>query len=245
MKVAISGKGGVGKTTLTALLAQEAASQGFRVFAIDADPNPNLGIALAFETEPPPLVEMKDVIEERLGALEGFFRLNPRVEDLPERFSIQQDGIRLLVMGGIRQGGAGCACPENTFLRSLLQHLVLARDEWVFVDLEAGLEHLGRATAQGVDALLIVVEPDRRSIETAQRIVALAEEIGLHRVYAVANKVRTPDDEAFVVEQLEDIKPLAFLSDSAQARQAARDGRPIDDSTLTKHARQILHALQD
>lgn len=244
MKIAISGKGGVGKTTLTALLAQEAASQGLGVFAIDADPNPNLGIALAFEAEPPPLVEMTDVIEERLGALEGFFRLNPRVDDLPERFSIERDGVRLLVMGGIRQGGSGCACPENTFLRSLLQHLVLARDEWVFVDLEAGLEHLGRATAQGVDALIIVIEPDRRSVETARRIVTLAHEIGLQRVYAVGNKVRTPDDEAFIAEGLGELEPLTFLADSDEARQAARYGRPIDDPLLAETARQILHALQ-
>lgn len=244
MKIAISGKGGVGKTTLTALLAREAASQGFRVFAIDADPNPNLGLALAVAQEPPPLVDMKDVIEERLGALEGFFRLNPRVEDIPERFSTEEDDIRLLVMGGIRQGGTGCACPENTFLRSLLQHLVLARDEWVFVDLEAGLEHLGRATAQGVDALLVVVEPDRRSIETARRIVALADEIGLKRVYAVGNKVRDPDDAAFIADHLGAIETLAFLSESADARQAARQGRPIADASLANHARQILHTLE-
>lgn len=244
MKIAISGKGGVGKTTLTALLAQEAASQGLGVFAIDADPNPNLAIALAFEGEPPPLVEMKDVIEDRLGALEGFFRLNPHVQDIPDRFSAEQNGIRLLVMGGIRQGGSGCACPENTFLRSLLQHLVLARDEWVFVDMEAGLEHLGRATAQGVDALLVVVEPDRRSIETARRIVTLAQQIGLKRVHAVGNKVRDPEDEAFIAEQLADIEPLTFLADSDEAREAARRGRPIDDPTLSDAARRILHALQ-
>ena len=244
MKIAISGKGGVGKTTLTALLAQEAASQGLRVFAIDADPNPNLGLALAVDAEPPPLVDMTDVIEERLGALEGFFRLNPRVDDLPERFSTEQNGIRLLVMGGIRQGGTGCACPENTFLRSLLQHLVLARDEWVFVDLEAGLEHLGRATAQGVDALLVVVEPDRRSIETAKRIVRLADEIGLKRVYAVGNKVRDAEDQAFVTEQLSELGILAFLTESREARQAARNGQPIADPALAEEARRILHTLQ-
>ncbi len=244
MKIAISGKGGVGKTTLTALLAQEAASQGLHVFAIDADPNPNLGMALAVEQEPPPLVGMKDVIEERLGALEGFFRLNPRVDDLPERFSTDQHGIRLLVMGGIRQGGTGCACPENTFLRSLLQHLVLARDEWVFVDLEAGLEHLGRATAQGVDALLVVVEPDRRSIETALRIVGLADEIGLGRVYAVGNKVRDPEDKAFMADQLGEVETLAHLPDSPGARQAARHGKSIKDPDLAHQARSILQFLQ-
>lgn len=243
MKVAISGKGGVGKTTLSAMLAQEAASQGFGVFAIDADPNPNLGLALAMESEPPPLVEMQDVIEERLGALEGFFRLNPRVDDLPERFSVEQNGIRLLVMGGIRQGGTGWACPENTFLRSLLQHLVLACHEWVLVDLEAGLEHLGRATAQGVDALLVVVEPDRRSIETARRIVGLAEEIGLGRVYAVGNKLRDRDEAAFIAEQLDGVETLAHLPESSAARRAARNGQPIDDPDLADQARRISNSV--
>jgi CO dehydrogenase maturation factor len=119
---------------------------------------------------------MKDLMEERLGALEGFFKINPHVDDIPERFSVEHSGVRLLVMGGVRQGGAGCACPENTILRSLLQHLMLARDEWVIVDCEAGLEHLGRATAQGVDALLIVIEPDRVGVETARRIRKLAAE---------------------------------------------------------------------
>ena len=127
MKIAISGKGGAGKTTLTALLAQEAAAQGFRIFAIDADPNPNLALALNVSESPKPLVEMKDFMEERLGALEGFFKINPHVDDIPERFSVEHSGVRLLVMGGVRQGGAGCACPENTILRSLLQHLMLAR----------------------------------------------------------------------------------------------------------------------
>jgi len=243
MKIAISGKGGAGKTTVAALLAQEAASQGARVFAIDADSNPNLALALGFPQMPQPLVELKELIEERLGALEGFFRLNPKVDDIPERFSLEHRGIRLLVMGAIRQGGAGCACPENAFLRSLLQHLVLARDEWVIVDLEAGLEHLGRATAQGVDALLVVVEPDRRSLETARRIRKLAGEIGLGRLYAVGNKIREPEDARFIEEGLEGLKVLALLPESPAVRQAAREGKSVSDPELRAEIRRILGGL--
>jgi CO dehydrogenase maturation factor len=243
MKIAISGKGGAGKTTLAALLAQEVAAQGARVFAIDADSNPNLALALGFPEMPQPLVELKDLIEERLGALEGFFRLNPKVDDIPERFSFEHRGIRLLVMGGIRQGGAGCACPENAFLRSLLQHLVLARDEWVIVDLEAGLEHLGRATAQGVDALLVVVEPASSSLETARRMRELAAEIGLKRFYAVGNKIREPEDAQFIQQGLDELKILALLPESPAVRRAAREGTPILDPELESEVRRILQEL--
>ena len=245
MKIAISGKGGAGKTTLAALLAQEAAARGFRVFAIDADPNPNLALALNVSEKPQPLVEMKDLMEERLGALEGFFKINPRVDDIPERFSVGQDGIRLLVMGGVRKGGAGCACPENTILRSLLQHLMLARDEWVIVDCEAGLEHLGRATAQGVDALLIVIEPNLVGAETARRIRKLAGEIGLRRLCAVGNKVRGPEDAEFIKRHLDGIELLALLPESPAARAAARSGTPVQDAELTARARAILQTLQE
>lgn len=244
MKIAISGKGGSGKTTLTALLAQAVADQGFRVFAIDADPNPNLALALNVSGTPQPLVEMKDLMEERLGALEGFFKINPHVDDIPERFSVEHNGIRLLVMGGVRKGGAGCACPENTILRSLLQHLMLLRDEWVIVDCEAGLEHLGRATAQGVDALLIVIEPNLVATETAQRIRMLAGEIGLQRLYAVGNKVRGPEDAEFIKQHLDGIELLTLLPESPAAREAARSGTPVQDSELTAHASTILRTLQ-
>lgn len=244
MKVAISGKGGVGKTTLTTLLAKETSAQGHRVFVIDADPNPNLALALGIRETPRPLVELKDLIEERIGALEGFFRLNPRVDDIPDEYSIEQEGIRLLVMGGVRRGGAGCACPENAFLRSLLEHVIIARDEWVFVDLEAGLEHLGRATAQAVDALLIVVEPDLRSLETVRRIQMLAAEIGLSRFYAVGNKICGPEDVTLLTENLNDIALLASLPESLAVRHAAQTGCWVRDPELSEQARAILNVLQ-
>lgn len=244
MKVAISGKGGVGKTTLAALLAQAAAAQGYRVFAIDADPNPNLALSLGFSSSPPPLVELKGLLEERMGALEGFFRLNPRVDDIPEQYSVEHDGIRLLVMGGIRQGGEGCACPENAFLRSLLQHVMFAREEWVIVDLEAGLEHLGRATARAVDALLVVVDPDLRGLETARRIRKLAGEIGLNRVYSVGNRISGGEDRELLERSLDDMQLLTALPESDAVRRAARTGETLSDPELSKHAGIVLEALQ-
>lgn len=243
MKIAISGKGGVGKTTLTALLAREAAARGNPVLVIDADPNPNLHLALGFPLVPPALVGMKALMEERLGSLEGFFRLNPRVEDIPERFSLEDKGVRLLVMGGIGQGGGGCACPQSAFLRSLLQHIMLERSDWVFIDCEAGLEHLGRATATGADALLIVVEPSRSSLGTAQRIRELAADIGLSRLYAVGNKVRDPEERALIEQELAGLEMLACLPESSALRRASSRGLALGDSEIAAAVSGILNAI--
>jgi CO dehydrogenase maturation factor len=252
MKIAISGKGGVGKTTLCALLAQEAARRCYRVLAVDADPNPTLAAALGFFQEPKPLVELRELIEERLGSLEGFFRLNPQVSDIPERFSIEKDGIRLLVMGPVRQGGEGCACPQNTFLKSLLQHIVLERDELVLLDLEAGLEPLGRATAQGVDAVLVVLEPDARSLATAARIQKLAHDLLLKRIYTVVNKVREPEDVAYVQAQMPEGLPLlSALPYSEVIRRSGRRRAPAAQENITEDPvvcgkiMEILKSLED
>lgn len=239
MKIAISGKGGVGKTTLCALLAREAAGQGRRVLAVDADPNPTLAMMLGFPEEITPLVELKELMEERMGSLEGFLRLNPKVDDIPERFSVERDGIKLLVMGPIRQGGGGCACPQNTFLKSLLQHLVLERDELILLDFEAGLEPLGRATAQGVDALLIVVEPDGASVVTAKRIDSLAQQIGVRRIFAVANKIREPGELRTIQENLE-IEVIGALPYSERLRVAGPNS--LDSDTEFRHRVQVIFA---
>ncbi|MCS7197245.1 MAG: AAA family ATPase [Candidatus Bipolaricaulota bacterium] len=239
MKIAISGKGGVGKTTLCALLAREAASQGKRVFAVDADPNPTLALMLGFPEGIIPLVELQELIEERLGSPEGFLKLNPKVDDIPERFAVERDGIKLLVMGPIRQGGGGCACPQNTFLKSLLQHLVLERDELILLDFEAGLEPLGRATAQGVDALLIVVEPDRASVVTARRISTLAQQIGVKRIYAVANKIREPGELHAIQENVEEIEVIGALPYSERLRVAG----PTADPGIRHHVQAILESI--
>jgi len=208
-KIAVTGKGGVGKTTLASVLAYLYARAGRRVLAIDADPAANLALSLGFPPERAavivPIAEMDDLIYERTGAQRGttggWFRLNPQVDDIPERFSAEHRGIRLLRLGTVKQGGSGCLCPENALLRALVTHLLLGRDDVVIMDMEAGVEHLGRATAQAVDALITVVEPGRRSLDTARLIRSLAADIHLDRIYIVANKVRDERDRASLAEQ--------------------------------------------
>jgi len=244
VKIALSGKGGVGKTTLTALFAREAAARGKPVLVVDADPNPNLHLALGFPSAPPALIGMKELIEERLGSLEGFFRLNPRVDDIPDRFSLEDAGVRLLVMGGIGQGGGGCACPQSAFLRNLLQHIMLERSDWVFIDCEAGLEHLGRATATGADALLIVVEPSHASLETARRIQKLAADIGLFRLYAVGNKVRDSEERELIEQEMAGIEILACLPESPALRRASGRGMPARDPEVAAVVNGILNTIE-
>lgn len=227
-KVAISGKGGVGKTTLAALLAAELARRGIRVVAVDADPNPTLAAALGFPPTPGvPLLEMSDEIEERIGSPGGFIRLNPRVDDLVARVGLEQGGIRLIVAGGITHGGTGCACPQGVLLRRLLEHIVMESDEAVIVDFEAGLEHLGRRTAQAVDLLLVVVDPSRSSVETAGRIRRLAGEIGVTRVVAVGNRVRSPADTDYLATQLDGIELVGCIPYDDDVIEAERAGRPV------------------
>ena len=217
MKIAISGKGGVGKTLLTAHLAKIFAESGYSVLAIDADPSANLGATLGFPhpQEIVPISEMDALIEERTGARPGklapFFKLNPKVDDLPEKYWVEHKGIKLMVMGRIKKGGSGCYCPENALLQALVNHLLLQRNEVVILDMEAGVEHLGRATAKAVDKLIIVVEPGRRSIETAHAISKLAQDIGLHNIAVVGNKVRSQAEKEFLISSLSNFKFLGFI----------------------------------
>ncbi|MFW6126343.1 MAG: AAA family ATPase [Chloroflexota bacterium] len=217
MKVAVSGKGGVGKTLLSAKLAKAFAADGYSVIAIDADPDANLAATLGFPNpdDVTPISELNELIEERTGARPGqsapFFRLNPKVDDLPERYSLQQDNIKLMVMGRIKRGGTGCYCPEGALLQALLAHLLLARDEVVILDMEAGIEHLARGTAKVVDRLIMVVEPGRRSIETAQRIAQLAGDLGLENVAIVGNKIRGDEDKEFITSSLPGFLVLGFV----------------------------------
>ena len=235
LKVAITGKGGVGKTTLSALLAHAYAERGQKVLAIDADPAMGLASACGVPPEEAaaiiPVAEMEDLIYERTGArkgeIGGFFKLNPRVDDIPERFAVSQDGIRILTMGTVKAGGTGCLCPENALLRSLVTHLLLRRDEVLILDMEAGVEHLGRGTAATVDAFIVVVEPGLRSIQTAHSIYELAKDLGIDRVYAVGNKVVDQSDEEFITAQLPMFHILGFLPSDRQAIKADRSGRAV------------------
>ncbi len=217
MKIAISGKGGVGKTTFAAMLARALAERGFKVLAVDADPDANLGQALGFPDYQKlvPISDMKDLIMERTEARdEGagtFFKLNPTVHDLPERLSVEHDGVRLMVMGTVKKGGGGCICPASTMLKALMSHLVLLGKDVIILDMEAGLEHLGRGTSRGVDFLVVVVEPGRRSVDTAAHIRELAGDIGLTRLLIVGNKIRSEKDKEYLQKALEGFDFLGFL----------------------------------
>jgi len=251
MKIAISGKGGVGKTLLAALLSRVFAESGYSVLAIDADPDSNLAATLGFPHPEmiTPISEMSDLIEERTGARPGrgasFFKLNPKVDDLPEKYWLEYNGVKLMVMGRIKKGGSGCYCPENALLQSLVSHLLLARNEVVILDMEAGIEHLGRATAKAVDKLIVVVEPGRRSIETAYKINELAQDIGLHNIVVVGNKFRSQADKEFLISNLPGFNFLGFIPYDQALVEADIGNRPLLDSStqIIAEVRNIYQAL--
>jgi len=246
MKIAISGKGGVGKTLLASLLSKIFVDSGYSVIAIDADPDANLAATLGFPQaeEITPISEMKELIEERTGARPGqpapYFKLNPKVDDIPEKYALKQNGIRLMRMGRIKKGGAGCYCPENALLKALLTHLLVARNEVVILDMEAGIEHLGRGTARAVDKLIVVVEPGRRSIETALSIEKLAAEIGLQNIAVVGNKIRSQSEKEFLISNLPGFEFLGFIPYDQAIVDADLANLPILDSS-----QQIIAAVKD
>jgi len=252
-KIAITGKGGVGKTTLTALLSHVYAERGQDVIAIDADPAGNLGLAFgltaALDAELKPIAEMEALIYERTGAqpgtVGGWFKLNPKVDDIPESFSITHRGVRLLRLGTVRGGGAGCLCPENALLKALVTHLLLRKNQSLILDMEAGVEHLGRGTASAVDAFVIVVEPGLRSLGTAEQIRGLAGEIGIKQIYLVANKVRSAEDEAFVRSHAAGLPVVGSLPYTSAAVVADQDGVAVFDGApeLVAAAERIADAL--
>ena len=217
MKLALTGKGGVGKTSIVSLFARALTDRGLKVLLIDADPDMNLATVLGIppETKITPIVDLKDLIAERTGVEAGtpapFFKMNPKVDDIPDKYCVQFRDIKLIVIGAVQRGGAGCACPENAFLKNLISYLVVARNEWVILDMEAGIEHLGRGTALGVDHMIVVVEPNKTSIETAFRIQKLSKDVGIKRISIIGNKIQSLDEKSFLKDNLKGFNILGYL----------------------------------
>ena len=225
MKIAITGKGGVGKTTLAGLLALLLAEKGDTVLAIDADPDANLGSAVGISQEQidkaTPISKMKELAEERTGAEgDGMYSLTPYVADIPDEYAVEHKGIKLLLLGTVEQGGGGCICPEHALVRTLMKHILFQKGESVIMDMEAGIEHLGRGTAESVDALITVVEPGSRSLQTAKQIQSLAADIGLKKTFVVASKVRNQEEIKFLTTNLPEENFLGVIPLSDEIRLA-------------------------
>ena len=242
MKIAVTGKGGVGKTTVAAVLARLYADEGHKVLAADVDPDANLGAALGFTEEElkevTPISKMRKLIAERTGAgvetYGKFFKINPKVDDIPDMVAREKNGVKLLVLGTIETGGSGCVCPEHVVLKRVISNLILRRDDVVIMDMEAGLEHLGRGTTDMMDEFIVVIEPGARSVQTYRQIVKLAGDLGIQTVRVVANKVRSEADEAFIRENIPADALLGIVHFSEDVSEADRAGKsPYETSTQT------------
>ena len=251
MKVAITGKGGVGKTTLSSTLARLYADEGRTVLAADVDPDANLGLALGLTQEEVdqivPISKMRGLAKERTGASDDnkFYKLNPYVADIPEKFAKTINGVKLLVMGTVDVGGTGCVCPEHVMLKSVLSALTYRKNDVVIMDMEAGLEHLGRGTAANMDEFIVVIEPGARSVQTYRNVKRLANDLGVRRVRVVANKVRDEKDEAFVRSAIPQEDLLGLIHYNTEVMDAGRNGEsPYDYSpTVIAEIRKIKAIL--
>lgn len=219
MKIAITGKGGVGKSTISAALCRNFAEKGYHVLAVDADPDANLALALGMDAKEAtniiPISELKDLVEERTGSQAGIyggtFKMNPKVDDIPERYARDFEGIKVLVMGSVDVGGSGCVCAEHVLLKRLTSHLILREKDVVIMDMEAGIEHLGRGTASAVDAFITVVEPGERSVQTFDRVKKLSADIGVENVMVIGNKINDKDDEEFIKSHVGEENCIGFI----------------------------------
>ncbi|WP_421077811.1 AAA family ATPase [Methanothermococcus sp. Ax23] len=253
MKIAITGKGGVGKTFISSTLARLFEKNGYKVIAVDADPDMNLACALGIDEEITPLSKMDDLIEERTGAKVGeygsVFKINPKVDDIVENYSYRagNGNIHLLVMGTIEQGGGGCVCPASVLLRRLLRHLILKRNEVVIMDMEAGIEHLGRKTTENVDLMIVVIEPSKKSLLTAKRIKKLANDINISNLYAVVNKIKNDEEkETFgkIFEKEVNIPIIGYIPYSDEVSSSDLLGKPIDlNSDVGKEVERLFNEI--
>ena len=251
MKVAVTGKGGVGKTTLSSTLARLYADEGRTVLAADVDPDANLGLALGLTQEEVnaivPVSKMRELVVERTGANASntFYKLNPQVSDLPDKLAKDINGVKLLVMGTVDTGGTGCVCPEHVMLKALISSLVFRKDDVVVMDMEAGLEHLGRGTASMMDRFIVVIEPGARSIQTYEKVKKLAADLGITKVDVVANKIRDAEDEAFIRQNIPPESLLGFMHYNPEVIDADRRGlSPYDVSPrMVEEIRQIKRRM--
>ena len=252
MKVAVTGKGGVGKTTLSSTLARLYADEGRTVLAADVDPDANLGLALGLTEEEVnsivPVSKMKELAMERTAANESrtFYKMNPYVADLPDKLAKEINGVKLLVMGTVDTGGAGCVCPEHVMLKALLSNMMFRKDDVVVMDMEAGLEHLGRGTASMVDQFIVVIEPGARSVQTYEKVKQLAADLGIHEVNVVANKIRDESDREFIRQRIPEENLLGFISYNADVIDADRRGlSPYDVSPTAVEEIRLIKAKMD
>jgi len=250
MKLAISGKGGVGKTTIAAALVKLFAGSGRRVYAIDADPDVCLAAAIGIPddeaAEIKPVVEMKELVNTRTGGEGSFFSLNPRVDDVPDNCCLKFNNISYLRMGGIKKGGSSCYCRENSFLHALVSTLLLGKDDVVVMDMSAGIEHLSRGTARGIDMMLVVVEPGLNSINTARLVMKMAGELGIGKVRIIGNKIRSGREKEFIMKNFQAHEVLGFVDfnesvwESAMDRNAAAESEKVLLEGLRPVYNQIL-----
>ena len=252
MKVAITGKGGVGKTTLASTLARLYADEGRTVLAADVDPDANLGLALGLTEEEVnaivPVSKMKQLAKQRTGANDqnSFYKLNPDVSDLPDKLAKNINGVKLLVMGTVDTGGSGCVCPEHVMLKAILTNLVFRKDDVVIMDMEAGLEHLGRGTAANMDQFVVVIEPGARSVQTYHNVKRLAKDLGITRVRVVANKIRDDGDEEFIRSAIPAEDLLGFIHYNPDIIDADRQGKsPYDFSPAAIEEIRKIKAILD
>jgi CO dehydrogenase maturation factor len=246
MKLVVSGKGGVGKTTISGSIAFILAEEGKQVLAVDSDPSMNLHSALGLEN-PTPISELKELITERTVMEGGAFKLNPKVDDIPTDFSVKKGNLSLIVMGTVEKGGSGCICPESAFLKALLRHLVLKKDEFLILDTEAGIEHLGRNIAEKFDLMIVVCEPSEKAVDTARRVHRLSKEIGIRRVVAVGNKITNQAQEEFIKNSL-DFELIGSIPFDNTVIEGDMERKPLysyTDSKALQRIREITKSVQE
>ena len=249
MKIAITGKGGVGKTTFAATLARLYADEGKNVLAADVDPDANLGLALGFTEEELNQIitisKMRKLVEERTGADEfnKVFRINPKVDDIPDKYAKTCNGVKLLVLGTVETANSGCVCPEHVMLKRIISHLMIQNDDVVVLDMEAGLEHLARGTTEDMDQFIVVIEPGARSVQTYKNVKRLAMDLGVTKVNVVANKVRNEADEQFIRDNIPNEDLLGMIHYNEDVINADRQGKSPYD--ISKEATDEIRKIKE